>query len=194
MSISFETMLNDSSLQGEASRKGKNHVDLQPGGSGQDVYPETPDARQIRAASEDQTPTLRADKLSGIHLHPIADLSETPQCTFPEERGAQTTELPPTTSDEATISSSSIPAPFGVPHVIVSDNKLQLQAKHIQQFCRKNRVTLVASSVVHPHTNGQKEAINRKIMAALKNKHATPMGSGQRSSRVYCGVSERLAT
>ncbi|OMO78101.1 putative fatty-acid--CoA ligase protein [Corchorus olitorius] len=65
MSTPFETMLNDSPLRGETSRKGKYHADLQPGGSGQDVYLETPDARQNRAASNDQTPTLGADRLSG---------------------------------------------------------------------------------------------------------------------------------
>ncbi|OMO80392.1 hypothetical protein COLO4_24110 [Corchorus olitorius] len=103
MSISFDTMLNDSPLRGETLRKGNNQVDLQPGGSDKDVYPETPDARQIRTASDNQTSKLGADKLSGIHPHPIADLREMPRqprtlsarCTFPEERRTQTPELPP---------------------------------------------------------------------------------------------------
>ncbi|OMO89413.1 Integrase, catalytic core [Corchorus capsularis] len=59
---------------------------------------------------------------------------------------------------------------FGVPQIIVSDNGLQLRAKHIQTFCRKNKIALVASSVVHPQTNGQVEAANGKILTALKKK------------------------
>ncbi|OMO66938.1 atrial natriuretic peptide receptor 1-like protein [Corchorus olitorius] len=71
MSTPFDTTLNDSPLRGETSRKGKNQVDQHQGGSGPDVYPETPDARQIRAASDDQTPTLGTDKIFGNSLYQL---------------------------------------------------------------------------------------------------------------------------
>ncbi|OMO67808.1 Integrase, catalytic core [Corchorus olitorius] len=59
---------------------------------------------------------------------------------------------------------------FGIPHVIVFDNGLQLRAKHIQDFCGRFHIKMVTSFVVHFQTNDLVESTNGKILSVTKKK------------------------
>ncbi|OMO88670.1 hypothetical protein COLO4_20137 [Corchorus olitorius] len=84
MSTPFKTMLNDSPLGGETSRKGKNHIDLQTGVAVRTFTRKLPMPGKPEPRRTTKPPTLGADRptLLGIHPHPIADLNETPLCTL----------------------------------------------------------------------------------------------------------------
>ncbi|XP_052728231.1 uncharacterized protein LOC108329042 isoform X1 [Vigna angularis] len=59
---------------------------------------------------------------------------------------------------------------FGIPKVIVTDNGRQFIDKGLGEFYRKLEIKHVTSSVEHPQTNGQVEAVNKVIVSELKKR------------------------
>ena len=59
---------------------------------------------------------------------------------------------------------------FGIPHKIISDNGTQFNSKEFREFCSELGIKKNFSSVDHPQTNGQVEAVNKIINHNLKTK------------------------
>ena len=59
---------------------------------------------------------------------------------------------------------------FGVPHEIVLDNRTQFDSNEFRDFCDDLGIKKSFSSVDHPQTNGQIEAVNKIIKFNLKMK------------------------
>ena len=59
---------------------------------------------------------------------------------------------------------------FGVPHSLVMDNGRQFDCQGMRDFCEKYGITAKYTSVAHPQSNGQVEAINKTLMDSLKAK------------------------
>ena len=59
---------------------------------------------------------------------------------------------------------------FGIPYEIVSDNGSQFDSKEFCAFCDELEIKKSFSSVDHPQTNGQVEAVNKIIKFNLKTK------------------------
>ena len=59
---------------------------------------------------------------------------------------------------------------FGIPQEIVSDNGMQFDSKEFREFCNELGIKKNFSSVDHPQTNGQVEAVNKIIKYNLKTK------------------------
>ena len=59
---------------------------------------------------------------------------------------------------------------FKIPHEIVSDNRMQFDSNKFRTFCDDLGIKKGLSSVDHPQTNGQVEAINKIIKFNLKTK------------------------
>ncbi|XP_017410139.1 uncharacterized protein LOC108322526 [Vigna angularis] len=59
---------------------------------------------------------------------------------------------------------------FGIPKVIVTDNGRQFIDKGLGEFYKKLGIKHVTSSVEHPQTNGQVEAVNKVIVSELKKR------------------------
>ncbi|KAM1083474.1 hypothetical protein EV1_021766 [Malus domestica] len=52
---------------------------------------------------------------------------------------------------------------FGIPNVIVTDNGRQFDNNKFRMFCSKFNINLCFTSLAHPQSNGQVEAINKII-------------------------------
>lgn len=59
---------------------------------------------------------------------------------------------------------------FGLPKIIVINNGRQFVDKKVVAFYKELGITLVTSSVEHPQTNGQAEAMNKIIIQELKKR------------------------
>ena len=59
---------------------------------------------------------------------------------------------------------------YGIPQEIVYDNITQFDSKEFREFCNELGIKKNLSSVDHPQTNGQVEAINKIIKYNLKMK------------------------
>ncbi|XP_057739801.1 uncharacterized protein LOC130956862 [Arachis stenosperma] len=59
---------------------------------------------------------------------------------------------------------------FGIPEVVVSDNKTQFTDKKFRGFLEGLSIKQKFSSVEHPQTNGQVEAANKVILKGLKKR------------------------
>ena len=59
---------------------------------------------------------------------------------------------------------------FGIPHEIVSDNGTQFDSKEFCTLCDDFGIKKSFSSVDHPQTNGQVEAVNKIIKFNVKTK------------------------
>ncbi|XP_017428620.2 uncharacterized protein LOC108336662 [Vigna angularis] len=59
---------------------------------------------------------------------------------------------------------------FGIPKIIVTDNGRQFIDKGLSEFYKKLGIKHVTSSVEHPQTNGQVEAVNKVIVSELKKR------------------------
>ncbi|XP_004298151.1 PREDICTED: uncharacterized protein LOC101300244 [Fragaria vesca subsp. vesca] len=59
---------------------------------------------------------------------------------------------------------------FGIPETIVTDNGTQFNNNHLIEFTNDMGTKMVFSSVAHPQTNGQVEAVNKIIKKLLKKK------------------------
>lgn len=59
---------------------------------------------------------------------------------------------------------------YGVPNTLIMDNGTQLTRDHMKDFWEGLHIHMPPSSVAHPQTNGQTEAINGVILAAMKKR------------------------
>ncbi|XP_027936199.1 uncharacterized protein LOC114191222 [Vigna unguiculata] len=59
---------------------------------------------------------------------------------------------------------------FGLPHTIITDNGRQFIDKKLKDFYKQVGIRHVTSSIEHPQTNGQAEAMNKVIVAELKKR------------------------
>lgn len=59
---------------------------------------------------------------------------------------------------------------FGLPKTIITDNDKQFIDKKLKQFYANLGIKHVTSSVEHPQTNGQVEAVNKTTVAELKKR------------------------
>lgn len=59
---------------------------------------------------------------------------------------------------------------FGLPKTIVTDNGRQFVDRKLGQFFRDLGIKHTTSSVEHPQTNGQAEAVNKTIVSELKRR------------------------
>ena len=59
---------------------------------------------------------------------------------------------------------------YDIPQEIISDNETQFDSKEFREFCSKISIKKNFSSVDHPQTNGQVEAVNKIIKYNLKTK------------------------
>ena len=59
---------------------------------------------------------------------------------------------------------------FGIPYKIISDNSTQFNSKKFREFYDELGIKKSFSSVDHPQTNGQVEAVNKIIKFNLKTK------------------------
>ena len=63
-----------------------------------------------------------------------------------------------------------IVTPFGVPHVLISDNGLQFDSKMFRKYCGELGITNRYSTPAYPQGNGQAEAVNKVILSGLKKR------------------------
>jgi len=66
---------------------------------------------------------------------------------------------------------------FGLPHTIIMDNGRQFIDKKLRDFYKQVGIRHVTSSVEHPQTNGQAEAMNKVIVAELKERLGEAKGA-----------------
>src|ERR1700732_323082 len=59
---------------------------------------------------------------------------------------------------------------FGIPHTIITDNALQLEASLVETFCSSFGIKHKFSAPYHPQANGQAEASNKTIIYILKRR------------------------
>ncbi|XP_021867331.2 uncharacterized protein [Spinacia oleracea] len=59
---------------------------------------------------------------------------------------------------------------FGLPMAIVMDHGVQFDCSPVQSFLSTYKVKFAYSSVCHPQSNGQAEAANKQILAAMRKK------------------------
>ncbi|XP_062105399.1 uncharacterized protein LOC133817028 [Humulus lupulus] len=69
-----------------------------------------------------------------------------------------------------TFVNKSIVCSYGVPYQIISDNNTQFEGETFEEYCKEKGIRRSFSAVVHPHTNGQVEAINKVLKKNLKTK------------------------
>jgi len=70
----------------------------------------------------------------------------------------------------------SIVCRFGVPHTIITDNRLQFIDRGLQSFYKNLDIKSVTSSIEHLQTNEQVEAVNKVILNELKKGLETEKG------------------
>jgi len=66
---------------------------------------------------------------------------------------------------------------FGLPHTIITDNGRQFIDKKLKDFYKQVGIRHVTSSVEHPQTNGQAEAMNKVVVAELKKRLGEAKGA-----------------
>ncbi|XP_027915960.1 uncharacterized protein K02A2.6-like [Vigna unguiculata] len=66
---------------------------------------------------------------------------------------------------------------FGLPHTIITDNGRQFIDKKLRDFYKQVGIRHLTSSVEHPQTNGQVEAMNKVIVAELKKRLGEAKGA-----------------
>ncbi|KAL5540600.1 hypothetical protein UlMin_043549 [Ulmus minor] len=59
---------------------------------------------------------------------------------------------------------------FRIPHSLVSDNSTQFDSARLKKLCSKQGIKKHFSSVAHPQSNGQVEAVNKTIKRNLEKK------------------------
>ena len=59
---------------------------------------------------------------------------------------------------------------FGVPHSLVSNNGTQFDSDGLRKLCSELGIKQYFSSVAHPQSNGQVEAVNKTIKRNLEQK------------------------
>lgn len=59
---------------------------------------------------------------------------------------------------------------FGIPHSLVSDNGTQFNSAELKKLCSELGIKKHFSSVAHPQSNGQVEAVNKTIKQNLERK------------------------
>ncbi|KAL5573500.1 hypothetical protein UlMin_023097 [Ulmus minor] len=59
---------------------------------------------------------------------------------------------------------------FGIPHSLVSDNGTQFDSAGLKKLCSELGIKKHFSSVAHPQSNGQVEAVNKTIKRNLERK------------------------
>ncbi|KAL5577946.1 hypothetical protein UlMin_019645 [Ulmus minor] len=59
---------------------------------------------------------------------------------------------------------------FGIPHSLVSDNGTQFDSAGLKKLCSELGIKKYFSSVAHPQSNGQVEAVNKTIKRNLERK------------------------
>ena len=73
---------------------------------------------------------------------------------------------------------------YGIPKVLVSDNRKQFNNDTFRDFCSLLGIKNHYSSPAHPQANGQVEVMNRSLLKIIK----TPIrGVGQRSCQASYG-------
>ncbi|GAU19161.1 hypothetical protein TSUD_89260 [Trifolium subterraneum] len=68
-------------------------------------------------------------------------------------------------------------AKFGIPQVVVTNNGMQFTNKKFQEFLAAIGTTQHFTSVEHPQTNGQPEAVNRVILRGLRRRMDASKGN-----------------
>ena len=66
---------------------------------------------------------------------------------------------------------------FGLPHTIITDNGCQFIDKKLKDFYKQVGIRYITSSVEHPQTNSQAEAMNKVIVAELKKRLGEAKGA-----------------
>ena len=64
---------------------------------------------------------------------------------------------------------------FGFPHSIIIDKGTNLSQGAMEEFCQREHIRLVVSSVAHPQFNGQDERANQEILEGLKPRLMVPL-------------------
>ena len=59
---------------------------------------------------------------------------------------------------------------FGIPHTLISDNRLQFESKAFKRYCCELGIRNRYSTPTYPHGNGQAEAVNKVIVNGLKKR------------------------
>ena len=59
---------------------------------------------------------------------------------------------------------------FGIPHTLISDNRLQFDSKAFRRYCCDLGITNRYSTPTYSQGNGQDEAINKVIVSGLKKR------------------------
>ena len=59
---------------------------------------------------------------------------------------------------------------FGIPHSLVSDNALQFDNQAVRDLCDHFGISKDFSTLYHPQSNGQVEAVNKIIKTTLKRR------------------------
>lgn len=57
---------------------------------------------------------------------------------------------------------------FGIPRILIVDNREQFDNVNFKEFCANLSINLRFISLAHPKANGQVEAVNKIISKALK--------------------------
>ena len=64
----------------------------------------------------------------------------------------------------------SIVTRFGIPHTLISDNRLQFDSKLFRRYCCELGITNRYSTPAYPQGNGKVEAVNKVIVSGLKKR------------------------
>ena len=59
---------------------------------------------------------------------------------------------------------------FGIPHTLISDNRLQFESKAFKRYCCELGIRNRYSTPTYPHENGQAKAVNKVIVNGLKKR------------------------
>ena len=59
---------------------------------------------------------------------------------------------------------------FGIPHTLISDNRLQFESKAFKRYCCELGIRNRYSTPAYPQGNGQAEAVNKVIVNGLKKR------------------------
>ncbi|XP_017417482.1 uncharacterized protein LOC108328172 [Vigna angularis] len=76
---------------------------------------------------------------------------------------------------------------FGLPRTIITDNGRQFIDRKLTEFFDGLGIRHVTSSLEHPQTNGQVEAMNKTVVAELKRRLGERKGRGSTSYPKSCG-------
>ena len=59
---------------------------------------------------------------------------------------------------------------FGIPHTLISNNRLQFDSKSFRRYCCELGITNKYSTPAYSQGNGQAEAVNKVILSGLKKR------------------------